>query len=557
MARIDQYHFYERDWESYERLRESFEWEIPDQFNIAEYVCDRWARERGHVAFFAENGSSDRRTLTFRDVQRDANRLANYLSEAGVSAGDRIGICLGQRPEAAIAHIAAWKLGAVSVPLSTQFGDDALAYRLDDCRATACLVGESSVETLRTIRDDLEALETVLTVDVDPTPTEMTWDVVKTQASRRFETAETNADDDAIIIYTSGTTGDPKGVLHAHRLLLGNLPAFAESFLESGTTDGTVFWTPVEWSWIGSLFSLVMPALYYGRPVVADDVDRFDAESAFELIERYEVTDLGVPPTALRMMMQVDAPSERYDVKSVRRVGAGGEAVGESVVDWAKETFDGVPVEELYGQTEANLVVADCSSLKRPRPGKMGLTVPGHEVAIVDPETAEPIDEPGSVGEIAVRYEGNPVCFEEYWQKPELTDRKVRNGWLLTEDLGSVDEDGFFSFEGRKDDVIITSGYRVSPEEIEETIASHGAVADVAVIGVPDEERGAVPKAFVVADDDHPTTELKETLGTRVKDRLAPYEYPREIEFIDDLPTTSTGKVRRRSLREREGIADS
>lgn len=557
MARIDQYHFYEQDWDSYERLRDSFEWEVPEQFNTAEYVCDRWARERGLVAFFAEDESGDRRTLTFRDVQLDANRLANYLSETGVSAGDRIGICLGQRPEVAIAHIAAWKLGAVSVPLSTQFGDDALAYRLDDCRATACIVGESSAETLRSIRDDLEALETVLTVGTDPAPTETAWDAAVAQASRRFETATTNAEDDAIIIYTSGTTGDPKGVLHAHRLLFGNLPAFAESFLEDGTTDGTVFWTPVEWSWIGSLFSLVMPALYYGRPVVAYDADRFDAESAFELLERYEVTDLGAPPTALRMMMQIEAPAERYDLESVRRVGAGGEAVGESVVDWVRETFDGVPVDELYGQTEANLVVADCSPLKRPRSGTMGLAVPGHEVAIVDPETAEPIDEPGDIGEIAVRYEGNPVCFEEYWEKPELTERKVRNGWLLTEDLGSVDEDGFFSFEGRKDDVIITSGYRVSPEEIEETIASRDAVADVAVIGVPDEERGTVPKAFVVAVDERPTTELKETLGTYVKDRLAPYEYPREIEFVDELPKTSTGKVRRQSLREREGVADS
>ncbi|WP_254525750.1 AMP-binding enzyme [Natrinema caseinilyticum] len=266
------------------------------------------------------------------------------------------------------------------------------------------------------------------------------------------------------------------------------------------------------------------------------------------------MTDFGAPPTALRMMMQLDAPADRYDLGSVRRVGA----VGESVVDWVADTFDGAPVEELYGQTEANLVIGDCSSLKRPRPGKMGLAAPGHEVAIVDPETAEQIDEPGEIGEIAVRYEDDPICFEEYWKKPNLTDQKVRNGWLLTEDLGSVDEDGFFSFEGRKDDVIITSGYRVSPEEIEETMASHAAVANVAVVGIPDDERGTVPKAFVVtADDGQPTTELRETLETRVKERLAPYEYPREIEFIDELPKTSTGKIRRKSLRERESVANS
>ncbi len=273
---IDQYHFYEREWDNYEQLRESFEWEIPEKLNMAEYVCDRWTRERGRVAFFAEDESGDRRTVTFRDVQHGANRLANYLSAEGVAAGDRIGICLGQRPEAAVAHIAAWKLGTVSVPLSTQFGDDALGYRLDDCRATACIVGDSSAETLRSIRDDLDALETVVTVDTEPTETETSWDALETRASRQFDKTATNADDDAIIIYTSGTTGDPKGVLHAHRLLLGHLPTFAEAFIDRGTTDGTVFWTPVEWSWIGSLFTLVMPALYYGRPVVAHDADRFE-----------------------------------------------------------------------------------------------------------------------------------------------------------------------------------------------------------------------------------------------------------------------------------------
>ncbi|WP_226008173.1 acyl-CoA synthetase [Natrinema salinisoli] len=558
MTRIGQYHFYERDWESYEQLRESFEWEIPDQFNMAEYVCDRWARNRGRVAFFAEDEAGDRRTLTFRDVQIEANRIANYLSEAGVTPGDRVGICLGQRPEAAVSHIAVWKLGAVSVPLSTQFGNDALAYRLDDCRAIACIVDGSSVDTVRSIRSDLKALETVLTIGADPVPKETTWDAVERRSPQQFETEETNADDDAIIIYTSGTTGEPKGVRHAHRLLLGHLPMFAENFMEKGTADESVFWTPVEWSWIGSLFSLVMPTLYYGQPVVAYDTDRFDAESAFDLIERYGITNLGAPTTALRMMMQVDDPADRYALGTIRHVAAGGEAVGESVIRWAKETFDGAAIEEVYGQTEANLVVGDCHSLKEPRPGKMGLAAPGHDVAIVDPETAEPIDEPGEVGEIAVRYEGNPVCFREYWNKPERTDRKVRNGWLLTEDLGTVDEDGFFSFEGRKDDVIITSGYRVSPEEIEEVIASHVAVADAAVIGVPDEDRGSVPKAFVVTgDEEWRTPELKEELENRVTDRLARYEYPRMIEFLDELPTTSTGKVRRQSLRERDGIADS
>ena len=557
MSRLEAYHFYERDWERYEQLREEFEWEIPDRFNMAEYVCDRWADGPERVAFFAQSATGERRRLTYGDVQEEANRLANHLAAAGVERGERVGICLGQRPEAAIAHVAAWKLNAVSVPLSTQFGPDALAYRLGDCGATACVVGPSSVDTLREVRGGLDELETVLTVDATPTDREDGWDALG-EASARFEREPTDPEDDAVIIYTSGTTGDPKGVLHAHRLLLGHLPAFGENFMEAGTTEGTVFRTPVEWSWIGSLFSMVMPTLYYGRPIVACDADRFDSGTEFGLIDRYGITNWGGPTTALRMMMQVDAPAERYDVGSIRSVSAGGEAVGESVIAWVEETFDGASFEEAYGQTEANLVVGDCSALRPVRSGKMGLAVPGHEVAIVDPETAEPTVEAGEVGEIAVRYEDDPVCFVEYWNKPDLTDEKVRNGWLLTEDLGTLDEDGYFSFEGRTDDVIITSGYRVSPEEIEETLASHAAVADVGVIGVPDDQRGEVPNAFVVvASGNEESGDLKRTLEERVKDRLAPYEYPRRIEFIDELPKTSTGKVRRESLRELVDAADS
>ena len=550
MSWTDRYRFYEREWESHQQLREWFEWEIPERFNMAEYVCDRWVNDRERVAFFAGADAGERRTLTFRNVEREANRLANYLSAAGVSRGERVGICLGQCPEAAISHIAVWKLGAVSVPLSTQFGNDALSYRLADCSATACIVGESTIETLRSVRDELGALKALLTVETGPNSIGTDWSAIEEQSSQ-FETVDTEAESDAIIIYTSGTTGEPKGVLHAHRFLLGHLPSFAENFIESGTAEGSVFWTPVEWSWIGSLFSVVMPTLYYGQPVVAYNAERFDPETAFELIERYGVTNFGTPTTALRMMMQVESPAERYTLDSVRSVSAGGEAVGESVVAWVEETFD-APLEEAYGQTEANLVIGDCAALKAPKTERMGLAVPGHEVAVVDPQTAEPTVEPGDVGEIAVRYEGDPVCFKEYWKKPDRTDEKVRDGWLLTEDLGSVDEEGYFSFEGRKDDVIITSGYRTSPEEIEETIAGHRAVADVGVIGIPDEKRGEVPKAFVVVTDDgRASPELRDTLMARVKERLAPYEYPREIEFLDELPKTSTGKLRRESLRER------
>jgi acetyl-CoA synthetase len=550
--RLDTYHFYEGEWDSYEQLRAAFEWELPEQFNMARYVCDRWAEEKGRVAVFAEQGSGERATYTYWQLRNLTDQLANHLREQGVERGDRVGINAPQRVETVLGHIACWKLGAVSVPLSTLFGPDAISYRLDDSDAVAGIVDESNVEDFREARADL-SLNTVLTVgDVDGRDDERDlWDAVADQP-REFDLVETGREEDAIIIYTSGTTGDPKGVRHAHRMLLGHLPLFVTTFANMEMHDSDVFWTPAEWAWVASLFDVVFPGLYFGKPVVAYNGGQFDPDEAFRIIEEYGVSNFFAPPTALRMMKRTE-PAHRVD--SLRTIASGGESLGQDIAEWAAETFGGAAVHEGYGQTEANVTIGDCTALFEFREGTMGRAAPGHDVAIVDPETAEATVEPGGIGEIAVRYEGNPVCFKEYLNKPEKTAGKVRNGWLLTEDLGRMDEDGYVAFESRKDDVIISAGYRIGPVEIEETLAGHEAVADTAVIGVPDDERGEVPKAFVVlASGYDPTDDLRERLRGHVRDRLAQYEYPREIEFVEDLPKTTTGKVRRASLRDREGI---
>jgi acetyl-CoA synthetase len=557
-TRLEAYHFYEQDWDDYDDLLAAFEWEVPDSFNMATYVCDRWAEEKSRVALFADDGDGGQETYTYWQLRNAANSLANHLADCGVSRGDRVGINASQRPETVISHIACWKLGAVSVPLSTLFGTDAVSYRLDDASAVACIVESSNVETVREVRDDVSSLETVLTVDVEDPESEETdlWTAIE-GASRDFETVETDAEDDAIIIYTSGTTGDPKGVRHAHRLLLGNLPLVITGFCNMELQDSDVFWTPSEWAWVATLFDVVFPALFYGRPLVAYTADeKFDPEAAMSIIERYGVTNYFAPPTALRMMVQIEEP-DRWDVSSMRVIPSGGESLGQSIVDWAEDVFDGAAVHEAYGQTEANMIAGDCTKLVESREGKIGKRAPGHEIEIVDPDTAEATVERGTVGEIAVRYEGNPVCFKEYWNKPEKTDGKVQNGWLLTEDLGRMDEDGYVEFVSRKDTVIISAGYRIGPVEIEEALATHDVVADAGVIGIPDDERGEVPKAFITLASGHEaSTELKSDLRQYVRDRLAEYEYPREIEFVDELPTTSSGKVRRASLEEREGVLE-
>lgn len=551
--KLDTYHLYENEWESYEHLTDSFEWEIPDEFNVVSYICDRWAEEHpDRTALYIKDDPRGEGEYTFGELHAAANQLANYFESEGIGRGDRIGINVPQKPEAVIGHLAAWKLGAVSVPLSTLFGTDGLHYRLDDCSATACLIDESTIDVYRSVQDDLPELTTALTVgDIENEDGETDfWDALEGH-SEQFETATTDPEDDLTIFYTSGTTGDPKGVRHAHRMLLGHLPLFAAWFLNLELTEDDVYWTPASWTWMGGLGIVVLPAMFYGMPTVGLN-EQFDAKDVFELIETYQITNFWIPPTALRMMMQEDDEAERRNISSVRAITSGGESLGKTIVDWVNETFEGAAVHEGYGQTEANMVVGGCEALDAMKPGKIGKAAPGQEIAILDPDTAEPTVDTGEIGEIGVRYEGNPVCLKEYWNKPAKTEAKVQNGWLLTEDLGKLDEDGYLEFVSRKDDVIISAGYRIGPEEIEDTLAGHEAVADAGVIGVPNKERGEVVKAYVqLADSYDPSEELVEELQQHVKDKLAKYEYPREMEFIDELPKTATGKIRRNDLETR------
>ena len=552
--RLDAYHFYEDEWDSYEQLYESFEWAVPDEFNLAEYICDRWAQDDpDDVALYVENPNGERTQYTYGELQTYSMQLANAFEELGISRGDRIALTAPQGVETLLTNIAAWRLGAVSVPLAPQFGPDALEYRVNDCEASVCVVDADNVATIDAVRDDIPSLEHVLVME-DEAATDDShgfWETLE-DCDETFETVTTAADEDAVIVYTSGTTGDPKGVRTPHQLHLGILPGFVTIHCNMEIDDDTVWRTPAGWGWM--VFFVGIASLFYGTAMVASP-GRYDPETELRLIEEYDVTNWFAPPTVIRMMMQVEDAAQ-YDVGSVRAIPTGGEAVGQSIIDWAEDTFGNVTVNEAYGQSEALLTVGECGALLESREGKMGRAVPGHEVDVVDKDTAEPL-EPGAVGELAVRHEGNPVIFNGYWNMPEKTDSKFANGWLLTEDLG-IKDDEYFAFHSRKDDVIICSGYRVSPEELEEKLSTHEAVADAGVIGIPDDTRGKVPKAFVtLASDSEGSASLQERLQEYIKDRLAPYEYPREIEFIPELPTTPvSGKIQRAELEKREGITD-
>jgi acetyl-CoA synthetase len=534
------------DEDSYQAARESFSWDVPDGYNAAEDFLTKHD-DIDRPALYQAYPDGRRETYTFRELDELSDAVAASLREMGVGFGDRVAVVVPQKPANPLTHLACWKLGAVSLPLSVLFGRDALQYRLEDSGAVAVVADGSVLETVAEIRADCPDLEHVVGVDgdgPDVTPFE-----ALTEGGEGFERAETDADTPGIVMYTSGSTGPPKGVLHTQDVWLGHCPAFYAYFERD--VDESVFWTPADWAWIGALGDLVWPAWHYGRPVVGYPMGGFDEATAYELLEEFDVTDAFLPPTAIRMMMTVDEPTERYDL-SLKAVCSGGEPLTPEILDWADDSLEGVAVNELYGQTEANLLACTCRSWFEARPGSMGKPVPGHDVAIVDQDTGERMST-GEVGMIAVRRENDPVVFQEYWNQPEKTEAASVDGWHLTGDLAYEDEDGYVWFKSRDDDVIITAGYRVGPGEVESAILEHPDVEQVGVVGIPDETRGEIIKAFVqpvdgvTGDDD-----LREAIRQLVRDNLAKHEYPREIAFVESLPQTTTGKIQRRKLRERE-----
>jgi acetyl-CoA synthetase len=532
---------------TYSQVYDSFRWNVPKRYNIGVDACDKWAHEKDRIALIYEDQPGSVRKYSFSDLRSLSNQLANGLKAHGITSGDRVGILLGQCPETAISHLAVFKLGAISLPLFTLFGVDALEYRLADSGARVLITDESSMPKIIEIRDRLTDLKMVIVKGTEEFPGTLEfWKFLKKGADE-FTPEETSAEDPALIIYTSGTTGPPKGVLHAHRVLLGHLPGveFPHNFFPE---PGDLFWTPADWSWIGGLMDVLFPSWSHGVPVVARRFRKFQPEDAFELLAAHGIRNSFMPPTALKMMRNVKDASHKY-AYDLRSVGSGGETLGQELLDWGERVM-GVTINEFYGQTEVNLVVGNCSKVMEIRPGSMGKAIPGHVVDVVD-EEGVPVHS-GVVGEIAVKAP-DPVMFLEYWGNSQATKDKFLAEWCLTGDLARKDEDGYFWFVGRKDDVITSSGYRIGPAEIEDCILKHPSVSMVAVVGSPDELRTEVVKAFVVVKPGVQADDLlEEEIKNFVKIRLAAHEFPRKIEFMSELPVTPTGKIIRKELRRLE-----
>ncbi|MBA3040766.1 MAG: AMP-binding protein [Alphaproteobacteria bacterium] len=532
---------------SYEALYREFSWQIPPNFNIGRAVSDDWAVQHADRVCL-EHFSPDGRhlSMTYGELSARSAAFANALAALGIGRGDRVALLLPQSFETVIAHVAIYKMGAIALPLALLFGVEALEYRLSAAGARAVVTNEFGLSRLEEIRPRLPALEHVISTGPASGAVHSFASLVEAHPSV-FDVAETDPDTPALMIFTSGTTGPPKGALHGHRVLPGHIPGFqmVHDFLPK---PGDKVWTPSDWAWAGGLLNALLPALMLGVPVVSSPAQKFDPDMAFRIMAEMKVRNAFIPPTALRLLKSVERPLEKYDLV-LRSIGSAGESLGRETYEWVKATLGIVP-NEFYGQTECNFVLGSAAHLGVTRGGAIGRAVPGHRVAIIDDNGREV--PAGVTGQVAIA-RPDPVMFLGYWNDDAATARKFVGDWMKTGDLGRQDAEGYVEFFGRDDDVITSSGYRIGPAEIEDCLVGHPAVKLAAAIGKPDPLRTEIVKAFVVVADGYlPTPALAGEISNWVKQRLSMHEYPREVEFIAEMPLTTSGKVIRRLLRDRE-----
>jgi acetyl-CoA synthetase len=565
----------------HEALHGPFRWLVPKHFNIAAACSQRWASipaSASNTAVIACAPGENDRTHSYAELQAQANRLSNVLEALGVQRGDRVAIVMPQRFETAVAYMAVLQMGAVAMPLSQLFGPEALQFRLYDSETVLALCDASTLAAVHSVSAHCPVLHTVISVDAKTHgSTALDWAASLAQAPADFPPVKTLAEEPAVLIYTSGTTGNPKGALIPHRALIGNLSGFVCSQnwfgfdpLDASVPSQAVFWSPADWAWTGGLMDALLPSLYFGRPIVAFN-GRFSPQTALELMQRHGVTHTFLFPTALKALMKAyPKPREQFALR-LQAIMSAGEAVGDAVFVYCEQEL-GVTVNEMFGQTEINYVVGNCSRLYPAKPGSMGKAYPGHRVAVIDEAGNECPD--GVAGDVAVHRldahgQPDPIFFLGYWKNDAATRSKftgeMHSSWCRTGDLALRDADGYLWYQGRADDMFKAAGYRIGPSEIENCLVKHPAVANAAVVPKPDAERGAVVKAYVVLAQEYLAGKagrslhnkafvqaLVDELQAHVKGKLAPYEYPKDIEFVEALPMTTTGKVQRRVLRLQE-----
>ncbi|EMA51457.1 acyl-CoA synthetase [Halococcus thailandensis] len=542
----------------YEAAREEFswddiyaeaDWDAPETFNIGHEVCDRHADGSGRIALEYVGTAGERETLTFDDLADRSSRFANVLESEGIERGDRVFTYLPRIPAHYVSLVGTLKRGAVFGGVNERFGPEGIAYRLGDCDASAVVTTSENRETVERALDDVASVETVITVDRGDgvADDDVDFAAATADASADYEAVETSGEENALLYYTSGTTGLAKGVLHKHRWVAG---VAATQRYAVDLQDDDLYWSTADLGWLTGPIN-ALGAWFWGTSQLAYEGE-FDPDEWAGVLDELPVTVLFSVPTAYRMLRTNETVLTDVDL-DLRHALSIGEPLSGGVVEWGEEAL-GVTILDTYGQTETGNMVINNYPTMELRPGSMGKPLPGIESAIVDPATGEMLD-PGETGEIAHRGDF-PSFFAEFWENPEKTADCFVDGpdgeWYLSGDLAHLDEDGYFWFEGRADDVILSSGYRIGPFEVESSLGEHPTVAEAAVVPKPDRERGNIVKAYVVLTDEGTgSEELADELQTHVREELSAHEYPREVEFVDELPKTVTGKIRRTELRDR------
>lgn len=532
---------------TYDDIVANFRWDIPEKLNIGVEICDKWARDKNRIALVHIDHQSRVNKYSYWELKNWSNSFANSLCALGVTRGDRVSVFLPNTPETLISHIAIYKTGAILVPLLTLFGPMAIEYRLQSSAAKVLITDLNNLPKVLEVKDNLPNLESLIVIDGEGEfETLDFWDTLD-KGHRHFDAVDTRNDDPALIIYTSGTTGPPKGALHGHQLLPAEVSNLSFN-LDLFPKRGDLLWTHCDWAYVAGSFTALYPALNSGLSVVNYvRSGRFDPDEALRIIAEHGVTVIFAIASALRIMMEkVEKPGEKYDLSELRSIAVGGETMGHDLLEWGEQQL-GVKLNENYGLTECDYPICNCSAVMDIREGSMGRAIPGHNVEIID-ENGN-ILPPDTYGQIAIR-KPDPSMFIGYWNDPEATQARFIGDWLCTGDYATKDVDGYFWFTGRQDDIIESGGYRIGPGEIEAALKRHPAVADVAVIGIDDALKGQVVKAYITVKPGINTDiSLEQELREQVRNQLEAHAYPKEIEFLDELPVGNTGKVMKQELR--------